>query len=350
MKLLKKLLTIVLLGILAVGLPRIFVGCRKLLNTRGLTDVSLEIPDGFPAPRQVFNYNPLTKEGIELGRRLFYEPMLSVDNMHPCADCHEQKAAFGTFEHDRSHGVFDSHTLRNAPVLFNLAWAPSFHWDGAFDDLQHEAVQPLTGQVEMGEHFSSIIHKLENDPYYPRAFQKVFEYPRIEPMLIVKALEQFTGSIVSANSKYDRYKKGTASYSAEEENGYQLFKTHCNSCHREPLFTDYSYRNIGLTVDPMLMDYGRMMVTGNRADSLKFKVPTLRNLYFSSNYMHDGRFQTVQQAIYHYRFGVQTSSTLDPLLRNGITLSEAQTDNLMAFLKTLSDSSFIQNPKLGKPE
>lgn len=350
MKLLKKLLTISLLIILAAGLPRVFVSCRKLLNTRGLTEASLEIPEGFPAPIQNFNYNPLTKEGIELGRRLFYDEMLSADNMHPCGDCHEQKAAFGTFEHDRSHGVFESHTMRNAPVLFNLAWAPSFHWDGAFEDLQHEAVQPLTGKVEMGESFRSILHKLEKDPYYPKAFRKVFGFPRIEPMLIVKALEQFTGTLVSANSRYDQYKKGTTTFTPQEENGYQLFKSHCNSCHTEPLFTDYSYRNIGLTLDPVLMDQGRMMVTGNSSDSLKFKVPTLRNLYFSSNYMHDGRFQTVQQVIYHYRFGVQNSATIDPSVRNGIHLTESQTDDLMAFLKTLSDSSFIRNPKLAKPE
>ena len=346
----KKLLTLLLLFTLAIGLPRGLVGCRKGVNTRGLQNVEQEIPPGFPSPLYQFRDNPLTREGIELGRRLFYEPRLSIDGMHPCASCHEQKAAFGTFEHDRSHGVFESHTLRNAPVLFNLAWSPFFHWDGAFTSFENEAMHPITGKLEMGDNFRSVIHKLERDPYYRRAFREVFKSPTIEPRQILKALAQFTGHMVSANSKYDQVKKGTASFTPQEQRGYQLFLTHCNSCHTEPLFTNYSFRNIGLPVDPNLNDYGRMMITGNKEDSLKFKVPTLRNVAVSSNYMHDGRFLTVQQVLYHYRFGVQQSSTLDPQLTRGIQLTEVQTDELLEFLKTLTDSSFLRNPKFTRPE
>ena len=346
----KKLLTLLLLFTLAIGLPRGLVGCRKGVNTRGLQNVEQEIPPGFPSPLYQFRDNPLTREGIELGRRLFYEPRLSIDGMHPCASCHEQKAAFGTFEHDRSHGVFESHTLRNAPVLFNLAWSPFFHWDGAFTSFENEAMHPITGKLEMGDNFRSVIHKLVRDPYYRRAFREVFKSPTIEPRQILKALAQFTGHMVSANSKYDQVKKGTASFTPQEQRGYQLFLTHCNSCHTEPLFTNYSFRNIGLPVDPNLNDYGRMMITGNKEDSLKFKVPTLRNVAVSSNYMHDGRFLTVQQVLYHYRFGVQQSSTLDPQLTRGIQLTEVQTDELLEFLKTLTDSSFLRNPKFTRPE
>lgn len=346
----KKLLTLLLLFTLAIGLPRGLVGCRKGVNTRGLQNVEQEIPPGFPSPLYQFRDNPLTREGIELGRRLFYEPRLSIDGMHPCASCHEQKAAFGTFEHDRSHGVFESHTLRNAPVLFNLAWSPFFYWDGAFTSFENEAMHPITGKLEMGDNFRSVIHKLVRDPYYRRAFREVFKSPTIEPRQILKALAQFTGHMVSANSKYDQVKKGTASFTPQEQRGYQLFLTHCNSCHTEPLFTNYSFRNIGLPVDPNLNDYGRMMITGNKEDSLKFKVPTLRNVAVSSNYMHDGRFLTVQQVLYHYRFGVQQSSTLDPQLTRGIQLTEVQTDELLEFLKTLTDSSFLRNPKFTRPE
>jgi cytochrome c peroxidase len=346
----KKLLSLFLIVILAIALPRSFIGCRKGLSTRGLKEVAQEIPESFPAPLYQFRDNPLTQEGIELGRRLFYEPRLSIDGMHPCASCHEQKAAFGTFEHDRSHGVFESHTLRNAPVLFNLAWSPFFHWDGAFTSFENEAMHPITGKLEMGDNFRSVIHKLERDPYYRRAFRDIFNAPSIEARQILKALAQFTGSMVSANSKYDQYKKGAIAFNVQEQRGYQLFLTHCNSCHTEPLFTDYSFRNIGLPLDPALKDYGRMLVTGQQEDSLKFKVPTLRNVALSSNYMHDGRFMTVQQVLNHYRFGVQRSSTLDPTLQNGIALTEPQTNDLLEFLKTLSDSSFIRNPKLTKPE
>ena len=153
-----------------------------------------------------------------------------------------------------------------------------------------------------------------------------------------------------ANSKYDQFKKGTVAFSAQEQNGYQLFQAKCATCHPEPLFTDFSYRNIGLSVDPSLKDYGRMRITGLKNDSLKFRVPTLRNASISSNYMHDGRFMTLQQCINHYRVGVISSATIDPLIKNGISLSDQESTNLIAFLKTLTDSSFVRNPLLSKPE
>jgi len=305
------------------------------------------IPAGFPLPDTIRN---LTTEGFELGRRLFYDGRLSIDGLHPCSSCHEQRAAFGTFEHDRSHGVNNTHTLRNAPVLFNLNWSKSFHWDGAYTSLSAEAVQPIEGDHEMGEKMSEIIRKLEKDPYYRSAFQKIYHWPIILPQFVLNALSQFTGYLVSINSKYDLYKKGQASYTVQEESGYQIFKAKCATCHPEPLFTDYSYRNIGLPVDNFLNDYGRMRVTKLSSDSLKFKVPTLRNCYISSNYFHDGRFNTLYQVIEHYRTGVQPSSTLDPLLQNGISLTNAQVNDLYEFLKTLTDSSFINDVRFKKPQ
>jgi cytochrome c peroxidase len=307
--------------------------------------MSQEIPAGFPAPLYTFKDNPLTQEGFELGKKLFYDGRLSIDGEHPCSSCHQQIAGFGTFEHDRSHGVNNSHTLRNASVLFNLNWSSSFHWDGEFSSLYDEAAQPINGHIEMGESFKGVIDKLEKDEEYKKLFKKVFRYPFIRPEYILKALSQFTGSLVSANSRYDRYKKGTATFTVQEEAGYQLYKTNCATCHPEPMFTDYSFRNNGLDVDNILKDYGRMRITGKREDSLKFRVPTLRNGYISSNYMHDGRFNTLHQCIDHYRFGIQQSNTLDPLLTNGITLTNTQADNLFEFLRTLTDSGFITNPK-----
>jgi cytochrome c peroxidase len=334
----------------SVASVRALSGCHKTMNTRGLTSVTLSVPAGFPPPVQLLQENPLTQEGIELGRRLFYEPLLSVDNEHPCASCHEQRAAFGTFEHDRSHGVFESHTLRNAPVLFNLNWYPYYHWDGAFQTLEAEAIHPLTGQTEMGEQYSHIKRKLEKVPYYRRAFREVFNTIEIAPYQILRALAQFTSTMISASSKYDQVKNGTATFTAQENNGYQIFKAQCATCHTEPLFTDFSFRNTGLSVDPSLKDVGRQRVTGKKEDSLKFRVPTLRNVALSSNYMHDGRFLTLQQCINHYRVGIINSATLDPLLRNGITLSDQAAIDLISFLKTLTDSSFVQNPKLSRPE
>lgn len=346
----KTILTIFTLLISTISISYLLGSCRKEQKTNGLQGLQQEIPAGFPAASYTFSDNPLTKEGFELGRKLFYEPRLSIDNLTPCSSCHQQVAGFGTFQHDRSHGVNDSHTLRNAPVLFNLAWSSRYHWDGEFTTLQDAIAQPINGHIEMGESFRGVIDKLEADDAYRKEFKKVFGSPFIQPEHILKALSQFTGFLVSANSKYDRYKQGTAGFSAQELNGYNLYKVNCATCHPEPLFTDHSYRNIGLPVDNFLTDLGRMRITGKKEDSLKFKVPTLRNCNISSNYMHDGRFNTLGQCINHYRTGVQQSATLDPLLVNGITLTDAQADDLFQFLKTLTDSSFLKDPRFGKPQ
>lgn len=346
----KTIITIFSLITFTITFSWLIGACRKEQKTNGLQLIQQEIPEGFPQPNYRFNDNPLSKEGFELGRRLFYDGRLSIDNLHPCSSCHEQKAGFGTFEHDRSHGVFDSHTLRNAPVLFNLAWSPYLHWDGEFTRLTDAAAQPINGHIEMGESYAGVINKIKDDPYYKEQFKTVFGSPFIRPEFILKALAQFTGYMVSANSKYDRYKKGTATFTAQEENGYQLFKAKCATCHPEPLFTDYSFRNIGLPVDGFLNDYGRMRITGKKEDSLKFKVPTLRNTYISSNYMHDGRFGTLLQCINHYRSGIQQSATLDPLLTNGIPLTNTEVNDLFVFLRALTDSSFLQDPRFARPD
>lgn len=334
---------------LTACLVRVLTACNKEQDTKGLTPLQQEIPAGFPQPAYRFEDNPLSQEGFELGRKLFYDGRLSIDNLHPCSSCHQQIAAFGTFEHDRSHGVFDSHTQRNAPVLFNLAWNNRYHWDGEFVSLTDAIAQPIHGQVEMGETFAGVINKIKDDKDYQERFKKVFGSPFIRPEHILKSLAQFTGTLVSANSKYDRYKRGEETFTVQEENGYQLYKANCAACHPEPLFTDFSFRNTGLPLDGFLKDYGRMRVTRLREDSLKFRVPTLRNTYISSNYMHDGRFNTIGQCINHYRTGVQQSPTLDPLLAGGIPLTNTQANELFVFLRALTDSSLLKDPRFSQP-
>ena len=345
----RSILTITIIITLAQLLSYGLGSCRKRDNPNDLNLVSLEIPAGFPAPVYHFSDNPLSREGIELGRKLFYDGRLSKDGNYPCSSCHQQIAAFGTFEHDRSHGYNGSHTLRNAPVLFNLAWQEKYHWDGAFSSLFHEAAQPINSPIEMAEDFTEIVDKLSKDPAYREQFRKVFRTEFISPEYVLKALAQFTGTLVSANSKYDRHLKGLVGFSPEEENGYQLFKAKCASCHPEPMFTDYSFRNIGLPVDNFLLDYGRFRVTQDPSDSLKFKVPTLRNVYISSNYMHDGRFNTLAQCLNHYRSGIQPGTTLDPSLQGGIAMTDPEITNIGLFLRTLTDSSFLSNPVHSKP-
>lgn len=322
-------------------------GCVK--ESKELHPLEIVSPIGFPAMAQSVSDLNLTAEGVALGRKLFYDNQLSADQTISCGSCHEQRAGFGTFEHDRSHGVFDSHTLRNAPPLFNLLWLKNYHWDGAYGTLQEEAAQPLTGAIEMGMRFDQIKSYLENDPGYREAFKKVFGTWFIRPELITRALSQFTATFISANSKYDRVKQGRDQFNADEQAGYQLYQAKCATCHPEPLFTDQQYRNIGLPIDPFLNDGGRFRITADRTDSLKFKVPSLRNTAATSNYMHDGRFATLQQCIRHYRYGIQISATLDPLLRNGIPLSDAEEYKLIQFLKSLTDSTFLTDPRLARP-
>ncbi|MBM3416189.1 MAG: cytochrome-c peroxidase [Bacteroidetes bacterium] len=346
----KTVVTIFFLFLAFITLSYLLGSCRKEQKTNGLQLLQQEVPAGFPSPAYTFHDNPLTQEGFELGRKLFYDNRLSIDGSISCASCHQQIAGFGTFEHDRSHGVFDSHTLRNASVLFNLAWNKAFHWDGEFGKLQDAVAQPINGHIEMGETFQGVIAKLERDDEYRKAFKNVFGSPFIRPEYILKALSQFTGYLVSANSKYDKVKRGEAGFTTQELNGYNIYKASCATCHPEPLFTDYSYRNIGLPVDNFLDDFGRMRITGKKEDSLKFKVPTLRNCNISSNYMHDGRFNTLQQCINHYRNGVQQSATLDPLLANGITLTNAEINDLFQFLKTLTDSTFLRDTRFQHPQ
>jgi cytochrome c peroxidase len=346
---LKKKLSIILILVTSATLLAYGLGACRKNNPNHLTSLQQVIPDGFPEPVYKFTDNPLTREGFELGRKLFYDGRLSLDGNFPCASCHQEIAAFGTFDHDRSHGYGGSHTLRNAPVLFNLAWQSRFHWDGEFNSLFDEAAQPINGHIEMAESFEGVINKLEKDAEYREQFREVFRSDFIRPEFILKALAQFTGYMTSANSKYDRYKKGQAIFDAQELDGYQVFQVNCATCHPEPMFTDYSFRNNGLPVDPLLNDYGKMRVTKSKNDSLKFKVPTLRNTYISENYMHDGRFNTLGQCINHYRTGIQQSATLDPLLTNGISLTPTQASNLVVFLKALTDSSFITDPRFKKP-
>lgn len=336
--------TVILLLLLAVTTGSLLLdSCRK--TTTETTAIPFVPPPGFPQPAYNFAVNPLTEEGFRLGKKLFFDGRLSIDHQHSCASCHQPVAAFTTFEHDRSHGVNNTHTLRNAPGLFNLAWYPAFNQDGSAPDLATVYRNHLTSATAMGETVSNVLNKLKADSVYPSLFRAAFGNNTVNEDRMYKALDQFVLSLVSANSKYDRVQKGEASFSSQEQQGYTLFKANCASCHAAPLFTDFSYRNVGLEVDPQLNDFGRMRVTGNRADSLKFRVPSLRNADFTSYYTHDGRLSIFRMMIEHYRFSVNGSPTLDPLLANGIQLTNTEEDALVAFIRTLSDTAFLNNPR-----
>jgi len=310
------------------------------------TYISLNIPAGWPQPVDIYANNRLTEEGFQLGKKLFYDGKLSKDGNFPCASCHQQFAAFATFDHDFSHGFNNSFTTRNAPVTFNLAWMPLLHFDGGINHIEVQPLAPITAPNEMAENIDSVLDKLRKDPLYPSLFKAAFGSTDITSQRMLKALAQFTGSIISADSKYDKVKRGEASFTVTEQSGYNIFKSKCESCHKEPLFTDNTFRNNGMAVNAYLNDIGRMRITNNRNDSLKFKVPTLRNIVQSFPYMHDGRFYTLGQVIDHYRTGIITTQpTLDPLLANRIPITNNEKNDLIFFLHTLTDTAFINSPR-----
>jgi len=341
---LKSRLIFTAISIFVIAGSLLLDSCKKTDVSVRATIIPFNVPAGFPAPVFDFSRSPITQEGFQLGRKLFHDGRLSIDGNYPCSSCHQQLAAFTTFEHDRSHGINNSHTLRNAPSLSNLAWIPIFNQDGSAATLDDVFRSHITHTNEMGENVSRVVDKLKADTAYQRLFRAAFGQKNISAELMFDALSQYVLNLVSADSKYDKVMKGQAAFSVQEQQGYTVFQAKCASCHKEPLFTDYSFRNIGLEIDPDLKDYGRMQVTGNKNDSLKFRVPSLRNLEFTSYYSHDGRFSFPRMMLQHYRFGVKQSSTLDPLLVNGISLTNAEEDAIVAFLRTLSDSTFLNNP------
>ncbi len=314
------------------------------------TPLKFEIPAGWPKPSSdIFANNTLTEEGFQLGRKLFYDGRLSKDGNFACASCHQQFAAFATYDHDLSHGFHDQFTTRNAPPLFNLAWKKLYHWDGGINHIEVQALSPMTAPNEMAENVDSVLLKLRKDTSYVRMFKSAFGSSMINSQRMLKALAQFVGSMVSANSKYDKVKRGEDTFNSAEARGYELYKANCSACHKEPLFTDESYRNNGLALNDYLKDYGRMRITGDPTDSLKFIVPSLRNVSVTFPYMHDGRLYSLYKVVDHYRKGIQLSPTLDSSLRKPFNISDADRDNLVYFLHTLKDTSFLKDKRFSRP-
>lgn len=324
--------------------------CNKKDKISGPTPLTLEVPAGFPQPKYTFSNNPLTEEGFQLGRKLFYDGRLSKDGNFPCASCHQQFAAFANFDHDLSHGFNNQFTTRNAPGLFNMAWLTEMHWDGGINNIEVQPLAPITAPNEMAEDIAVVVQKLQQDEKYRSMFKAAFGDETINSQRMLFAITQFVGSMVSADSKYDKMKRGAAVFNEAEKNGYQLFQAKCASCHAEPLFTDLSYRNTGIPLASDLKDYGRMRITNKKEDSLKFKVPSLRNVMVTFPYGHDGRFYGVRNVLDHYSEGVQDGPTVDPLVKNKIPLSNIDKFYLTQFLYTLTDSSFLKNQRFAAPE
>jgi len=336
----------------------IFLSCSKDENGGYQpTSLPLEIPQLFEqkilAPVIPTN-NPQTVEGVALGKKLFFDTILSSDNTVSCASCHLPNAAFSD-NAQFSSGVNGALGSRNSMPLFNLAWNydERFFWDGRIFSIEHQAAEPVVNTLEMNSVWLDVINKLNQDSIYPELFQQAFPSEAISKETVTKAIAQFERTLISANSKFDRYLLGQETLTASELNGFNVFMDenrgdcfHCHGSDQNPLWTDNDFHNNGL--DATFTDLGLAIFTGDPTDNGKFKTPSLRNLAFTAPYMHDGRFATLDEVINHYSEGLQDSPTIDPLMKKvdqgGVQLSTQDKADLKAFLLTLTDNSFINNP------
>lgn len=324
-----------------------------------LTPYRFSFSDQFPMP-DLPRDNPLSNEGVELGRRLFSETKLSVNNSQSCASCHNSRNAFTDSGKRFSLGAEGQTGTRNSMPLFNLAWKKSFFWDGRAPSLRAQALMPIENPLEMHESLQQLTAKLNADTNYPAMFQQVFGSREITAERIGLALEQFMLTLASCDSKFDRALRNQIKLTPEESRGFELFMTEydprreqygadCFHCHGGPLFQSQAFGNNGL--DSVFRDRGLQETTGKTSDAGKFSVPSLRNVAVTAPYMHDGRFRTLEEVVEHYSTGLKRSSTLDPNLAkhpvSGIQLSEMDKKALVAFLKTLTDPAF-EHPEVAR--
>ncbi|WP_246343477.1 cytochrome-c peroxidase [Adhaeribacter radiodurans] len=328
------------------------------------TPYQLQFSDRFQPP-SIPEDNPLTVEGVALGRRLFYEKRLSGNNTISCGSCHQQKLAF-TDGQAFSTGVDGQQTTRSSMSLVNLAWNKTFNWAGEANSLEAQARIPIENPLEMHQNMDEAVRELQNTATYPNLFQKAFGTSTITSDLMLKALGQFTRTLISTNSRYDKYRAGEATLTVEELEGMQLFFTHpdpsrnlrggnCGDCHGSDFFTLQQFHNNGLDVD--FADKGRGAVTGKATDNGKFKAPSLRNIAVTAPYMHDGRLKTLEEVLNHYNDHIQNASpNLDPLIieasnkiqGKSLELTPAEKAKIIKFLQTLTDDSFLKDERFSE--
>jgi cytochrome c peroxidase len=327
----------------------------------GCADETDPVPVGAPGLPAVSapDDNPQTLQGIALGRRLFHDAILSRDGTQACASCHQPEFAFSDGGRRYSVGIDGIEGTRNAPQLTNVAWNVANFWDGRAESLEHQAIGPVENPIEMAESWDHVVAKLQSHPEYPDLFCEVFGTEVITQTRVVQAIAQFERTFVSSNARYDRWLRGQIQLTPAEQRGLLLFSTedgdcfHCHTPERSPgelgLFTDLKFHNIGL--DSMPPDPGLSETTGSPTDFGKFKTPTLRNVALTAPYMHDGRFQTLDEVLDHYISGGVHSPNLDPLIRVGVglQLDEEQKQDIIAFLHALTDSAFVNNPDFRAP-
>ncbi len=344
----------------------VIIACKKDNVVYEPTPYELQIPSHFP-DMPIPADNPMTVEGVELGRKLFYEKKLSGDNSMSCGACHAPEAAFAD-SNQFSEGIDGQLGNRNAMALINLGWDSFFFWDGRAKTLEEQVLEPVENPIEMHEDWSNAINEIKQDVEYRNMFYRAFGDEPIDKYTAAKAMAQFLRTMISGNSNFDIiYKRQNGLPTTPEEDaiyqtlgdaigGYDLFQSlngaDCFHCHNGPLMRVEKFSNNGL--DATFTDLGRAEVTGDMNDAGKFKVPTLRNIALTGPYMHDGRFQTLDEVLDHYSHNIQMSPTIDPLIefasQGGVQLDQFEKNLVKAFLESMTDETFINNPDFQEPD
>lgn len=305
----------------------------------------------------VSEHNPTTQAGVLLGEKLFYDSRLSHNNLVSCATCHQPSMAFSDGLALSERGVSNEPLLRHVPQLTNVAWYEGYFWDGGAKNLESLVFGPLTHPDEMGQDLQEVVKELSDDPTYPQLFRQAFRKDTVHIAFVARALAQYMRTLISANSRYDRYIRGEGEQLTPFElEGMRLVQEKCAACHTfDPgvadFFTDFSYHNNGLDAEypdgEEGLWKGRFRVSLDSAQIGAYKTPTLRNLPQSAPYMHDGRMSSLKAVLDHYDSGIQMSPYLDTLLiaedgRPGIPMTVREKEAILAFLFTLEDSEDLK--------
>lgn len=341
--------------IVIVAVLLLFVSCSSDKDSEYQNiPIYYQVPSNFPPLAYTMEYNPLTEKGFELGKKIFYDGRLASDGVVACGFCHIQENAFTHHGHTFSHGVGEGIGTRNAPSIQNMAYQTQFFWDGAANHIELLSMNPISNEVEMNGNIGTIITMMQNDSEYKKLYQQAFENGAINSENMLKALAQFMTMLTSSNSRFDKYRRNESGglLTSEELEGYALFNQKCARCHATDIFTDNSFRNNGLSINPQIQDNGRYHVTELEEDRYKFKVPSLRNIEKTAPYMHDGRFFTLEAVLDHYANGVANTQNLDPSLNQngvlGIPLTTDEKVKIIAFLKTLTDNEFLTDTRFAE--
>ena len=300
----------------------------------------LKIPQGWPEP-VISADKKLTENRVLLGRKLFYDPILSAHGDMSCGTCHNPYLAFA--DSVPFSGSHDAELKRNTPTLFNIVWYPHFFMEGGIPTLELVAAVPIQAKDEMGFNLGDAVRRLLNDKEYVELFIKSYD-TLPSTYTLVRALSAFQRTLISGDSPYDRLMSGDSSaLSLNAKRGMKLFfseRLNCSTCHSGFLFNDFSFHDIGL---PNRADVGRFRLTSLNSDSSAFKTPTLRNIAITKPYMHDGSLATLDEVVDFYVKGGENFRHKDGLIRPFVITPQEKSD-LVSFLQSLTDSAALSNP------